>query len=390
MRKTHHGAAPRSFTVVAALAAGAVIMSGAVFAGGPAIQEIKTVGGVEIVQNGKTPRPQKGSPTTLTLTAELEIGGGDDPDRSFAEVVGMAVDAAGTVYALDMKDKRVKVYDAAGAFVRAIGKPGQGPGEFDMPSGIQLTPAGELMVEDATNRRLSFFATDGQFLRQVSTADRMGLVNVVMLPDGRYVAREMTIDQAKMTMAFEVKIFDAGLEPLAAIDKIEFAIPIGGRKMNVMDMMASYKADPSGRLAYGRNLDYEIVTYDGAGKPLRKVRREFEPVKVTEKDMEEMLARIPDVASAGANVKEMIEFPDVFPPYWSFLYDNAGRLIVRTWEKGPGEDEYMHDVFDQQGRFAARFACAAELQVWNGDLVYGTFENPDGLRVIKRYRAVWK
>lgn len=134
-------------------------------------QKIKTVGGVQVISNGKKPNPQKGQSAKFKLTEEVTIGKGDNPDESLSEVGAMIVDQEGNIFALDSKDRRVKVFDKNGKFLRFIGKPGQGPGELGIPTGIQFTLDNNLLVEDATNRRLAFFKHSGEFIKNVSTAD---------------------------------------------------------------------------------------------------------------------------------------------------------------------------------------------------------------------------
>ena len=112
-------------------------------------QKIKTKDGVKIISNGSKPKPQKGVPSKVTFTEELRFGEGDDPETSFSQVAFFVVTDQGHVIAADIKDKKVMVFDAEGNFLRNMGKSGQGPGEFQIPSGLALTPNNELMIEDA-------------------------------------------------------------------------------------------------------------------------------------------------------------------------------------------------------------------------------------------------
>ncbi len=104
---------------------------------------VKTVGGVTVVRNGKKPDPPKGAATKLVLEEIYTAGAGDSPEEAFAEAVAIDVLKNGTAYVLDMKDNRVKVFDAGGKFLRAFGKKGQGPGEMNQPVGLLITPESE-------------------------------------------------------------------------------------------------------------------------------------------------------------------------------------------------------------------------------------------------------
>ena len=82
----------------------------------------------------------------------------------FKKANGIAVDAAGFAYVVDSLDNNVKVFTAAGHFVRAIGTKGTGVGEFSMPTGIAYeTSANEIVVADTLNGRVQFFSASGNY-----------------------------------------------------------------------------------------------------------------------------------------------------------------------------------------------------------------------------------
>lgn len=357
-------------------------------AAGP--QKVKVIDGIEVIANGKNPKPPEGIPTKIKLEAELSFGEGDDPEHSFAEVGIYTVDETGSVYALDMKDQKVMAFDDQGGLLWVINKKGQGPGELNMPSGILLTPQGELQIEDALNRRLSFFTKEGKFVKNISLADKLGLVGIVMDHKGNSIAREIGLNDDKMY--FDFKVFDPELKPQSTLDRIEFKAPIpgSGNKMNLMDVMALVQFDSKGNIFYSRNLDYSIKVYDGSGKHIRTITKDFSKVKVTQEDIDDMLARIPNMAPGGVNIKDLFEFPKHFPPIQNLLLDENDMLYVRTWEKGKVKGEYKTEVFDPAGRYIAYFVSKADIRVAKNKKFYSTEENEDGFRIIKRYGVSWE
>ncbi len=77
-----------------------------------------------------------------------------DPDPGF-----------GFVFVSDGEANLIKVYGPDGQMVRSFGGSGTGPGEFDFPSAVWVSPYGEVYVGDQNNDRVQVFDRDGAFLR---------------------------------------------------------------------------------------------------------------------------------------------------------------------------------------------------------------------------------
>ncbi|MBL7133193.1 MAG: 6-bladed beta-propeller [Phycisphaerae bacterium] len=79
----------------------------------------------------------------------------------------MAVTPKGEVFVSDgYGNSRVVHFDAAGKFVKAWGKRGEGPGQFDLPHAVALDSKGTLYVADRNNGRVQVFNQSGKFLAQ--------------------------------------------------------------------------------------------------------------------------------------------------------------------------------------------------------------------------------
>jgi hypothetical protein len=349
--------------------------------------KVKTENDVTIVTNGKKPNPPKGAPIKLILEEIYTVGGGDAPDRSFVEISALAVLKDGTVYVLDTKDSRVKVFDAKGKFVRAFGKAGQGPGEMNQPVGILITPENEVFVEDALNQRLAVFGLDGTFSRHISTAKALGLSGIQMDGRGLIVARSMGLGEAgKMSM--DVKTYDKDFNPKIKLASFEFPVSLQAKINPFSAMNLLYALDGQGGLFFGSQPGYEIKVLSLEGKPRRTIGREYDPVPITKEDKDEMLALIPNVS--GVNVRDMIQFPEYFPPFGNFVLADEGRLLVRTYEKGRAKKEYYWDVFDAEGRYIAKVPIVHEIRLWRDGKAYFFVEDEDGYKTLRCCRARWE
>lgn len=346
--------------------------------------QVKTIEGAQIIKNPKKPAPPKGALIKMIIEEDFTIGEGESEEDMFSEITSVAVDNDGYIYILDRKEKKVKVFDSKGKFVRKFGEQGQGPGEMNMPIFVQITPNNELVVEDAVNRKLMFFSLEGEFLESLSTAKAAGLVAILIDSKGNLIGQAVVPAEKKLIR--EVKKYDKDLNPLFTIDSLDFTSLIEG-KINPYRLGSYYVLGREDNIIYGYPEEYEIRIFNPEGKLIRKILKEYDPVKITKEDQEEFMARLPAQAAA---IKDRIEFPKSFPAYQSFSRDDKGRIFVRTFEKGKKEREYFFDVFDEEGIYIAKVLLDVDPRIWKGEKLYAIKENEDGFQVLKCSSIRWE
>jgi len=354
-------------------------------AGVASAQKVKTVNGVEIISNPKKPKSLKDVPSKLVLKEEYAVGDSENLDEMISEVAFLTVDDDNNIFALDMKEMNIKVYGPLGNYIRTIGKKGQGPGELNIPAGILITPDKQLLVLDVLNRRMAFFTLDGEFVKNISIADKTSIVNPVMDSEGNIAAMELVIEGQKMF--WYIRKYDKDLKPLFDVNKVEFKNPLEG-KMNPFEFIQLTVFDKKGNLYFGDAKGYVIKIFDPDGKHIRTIEKKYDPTKITKEDIEQMLEAIPNIA--GANLKDRLEFPKNYPAYESFSLDEEGRLFVRSYKKGKEEDVYFLDVFGVDGKYISTLATKASPRVWKDGKMYSIEENDDGIKVVKCYSVSWK
>jgi sugar lactone lactonase YvrE len=98
------------------------------------------------------------------------------------------VAANGDVFVADGHDEnsnaRIVKFSKDGKFIKAWGKHGRGPGEFEVPHGLAFDSRGRLFVADRSNNRIQIFDQDGKFLEEWKQFSR---------PSGIYIDRNDVI-----------------------------------------------------------------------------------------------------------------------------------------------------------------------------------------------------
>ncbi|MEM7253780.1 MAG: peptidyl-alpha-hydroxyglycine alpha-amidating lyase family protein [Pseudomonadota bacterium] len=82
----------------------------------------------------------------------------------FNRLTNVAVLPDGGMYVADgYGNARVHKFDASGALEFSWGRPGSGPGEFNLPHGIAVDSAGTVYVADRENSRIQLFSPAGEY-----------------------------------------------------------------------------------------------------------------------------------------------------------------------------------------------------------------------------------
>jgi len=114
--------------------------------------------GVTVVEN---PEPDRPLGVEVTPIADLI-----PPDSALTVVPwGVTTDeATGRIYVADRPNDRVVVFDSSGRYAGALGRSGDGPGEFRNPVAGAVDPSGSLVVWDDRRRILSRWSSGGDYL----------------------------------------------------------------------------------------------------------------------------------------------------------------------------------------------------------------------------------
>jgi sugar lactone lactonase YvrE len=102
----------------------------------------------------------------LLMTLGTKGVRGEGPD-TFAGPCDVAVAANGDIFVADGHvNARIVKFDKDGRFIKAWGKKGEGPGEFNLPHTLVIDSRGRLLVGDRSNNRIQIFDQDGTFIDQ--------------------------------------------------------------------------------------------------------------------------------------------------------------------------------------------------------------------------------
>ena len=137
------------------------------------------------IKDGKGNQVLKFSPDGKLLMSLGKAGVAGAGNDVFSGPCDVAIASNGDIFVADghIADtpvNRIMKFSKDGKFLKAWGKRGSGPGEFDTPHSIAIDSRGRIFVADRSNSRVQIFDQDGKFLDQWKQFGR---------PSGIYIDR---------------------------------------------------------------------------------------------------------------------------------------------------------------------------------------------------------
>lgn len=138
--------------------------------------------------------PAEDRPLTVEVSEVYRAGGLDAPPwAEFGRIRDVAFGPDGTLYILDQQASQVHAVDRDGRYAGPVGSEGQGPGEYQLPTGLTVGPEGDVLVRDTRNGSYVLFR-DGVYVDNVRPDGSLGRVSEVALgPGGWLVGRPSLI-----------------------------------------------------------------------------------------------------------------------------------------------------------------------------------------------------
>jgi len=377
---------------------------------------IRDSAGIAIVENPSQPWVEEAPDAHEVLRIGSTEG---DPATQFGLIASIAVAENGTIYVLDQQNRRVRVFNAAGGFVREMGRAGAGPGELsDFAVAVMLARADTVVVADPGNRRFTRFAPGGGPAGDFPMPFPPGTLpqRFAMLPDGRILemARtESTPDRPELRDDVFVRVDRNGAivdtihrMPTSRSVRFEGAV----MRFSAYDPEPHWTLDRQGQLYTGMTGEYriEIRTVDGSLRSV--VTREHSNQPITEADQRaflNMLRRtLTDQHVDPALIAQMISgmsFAAHYPAFALFQPGPRGTLWVqriRTATDAEREGDAFEatdlgdtafDVFDAQGRFVAVVHLPARFVplTYVGDQFYGMWRDDLDVQYVMAVEVVW-
>ncbi len=308
----------------------------------------------EIIDNLETPKYSGRNAPQLVFQLELSI-------PLIGRRYSFDVDDGGNIYLLESLAASVSVFDKSGKVIRRFGKKGQGPGEFDNPVYLSISPEKKIYVLDRARKVIQIFDRNGIWLerRQLLSVGMMNNLKFdsegcVYIQDMRNLFALKDDDRIKRGVAglSRLQKFNNRLEKIMDIEiwdnRFARRSPGVGYNLLLYHDIFYYQIDASNCLYCGDSSQYEILQRTSDGRLKKIIKKKGGRIGTTKQDLANLLKEFPELR------EQDFEMSKTKPFFLDFhVLDKIG-LLVGTYEDEWNEQGVLScDLFDPDGVYIA-------------------------------------
>jgi hypothetical protein len=352
--------------------------------------------GVEVVINHLEPYKINGESNKLILEEIFSVDTESDEflSKGFKEISNFDVDDEGNIYIIQWRAKEDYIFkiDSKGNIVKTFLRFGQGPGEIGLGGMIFVNYQNELFVKDPSKRKILVYDLEGNYLKETFMKKHYSFVP---LKNGKYFlkSQEQNFDTNQYINYFYIG--NSEFDILKELETFQFSMTRLDtsikRKMNKGRLSPAISRN---NIFVGDSIEgaYEIRIYDLDGSLVRKIRKKYKQIKISEKDKKEYFDRWPE----GSAWRKKHYFTNYWPAFRDIFVDEKNWLFVWTREEGINIGEEMFDIFNPDGVFIGRISLnftnivqRNPIKIKNNRL-YCIREKETGYQEIVVYKMEWK
>ena len=355
---------------------------------------IEEVDGIRVIKNPNEPLYGE---ITFDLEEDLVIGNEIDENYSFYKGISVAVDKDRNIYVSDSGNQRIQKFNKSGKFLQSIGKKGQGPGEFEHPSGIAFDKENNIYVKD--NRAVEIFDESGSFIRSISLG--ASIISWGVTSGGDIIGVDFSYDSKGLLWKLVHFASKSGKSRiLKEFEPHKFGafmfngVAVGG--YNPYSPRLMYCTLDDKKAVYAYSSIYRLHVINGKGDSVLVIEKEGSPENISEKEKDSVLRTEISVAERSGKklskneLKKKYPFPKYKPYFTNLRTDDLGNIYVLKLTRDMLKTKMLEcDLFNNNGYyiFKIKFPSIVPMVIRNGFIYEVRADRETGYLRIKRYKV---
>jgi len=276
----------------------------------------------------------------------------------FYAIGDIKTDGKQNIYVMETGNHRIQVFDKQGKYLRTIGKKGQGPGEFNLLTSIDIDERNtRIYVADKNGRRIILFDLEGNYLdKDIHLDDSPEKIAVDSNNDVLGIFSDMILDRRKYMRKVtpEEDVAETLFEISSPVKKISTSRTSGLYFNLPYEKELYFSRLAKDMFIFASSDEYRLYCVEKDGKKIFESLKDEPPKRMPQEEKEKIMSRIRAKTMAqGVFVSsDSIDFPDHLPYIYGLVSDDEGRIYVQKTSKAEAADGgYIFDVFDREGIF---------------------------------------
>jgi hypothetical protein len=301
------------------------------------------------------------------------------PAFEFETILGLTRLANGNIVVGNDGTNQLRFFSPEGAFIRAVGNDGEGPGEFRAFNGVFPYRRDSLIVWDYRLKRWTVFDTAGAFVRIISP-ERPGLNprSLSPLDDGSLIIADTYVGSNQLGKIDQVRFFrfnPAGrlTDSLGTYPSAERFRPANGDNIVIFRIFGPTLVSVGGPDGFfiGLGADNEVLDFSGRGQLRRTFRWSGGDRKVTRADIDRFRSDFINGLGESEQDRQFARFlPEVpvaelFPAYSHMRRDRVGNLWIAEYRRPHHTGPRSWTVLNSDGRWLGDVNMPDGLHVWD-------------------------
>ena len=345
----------------------------------------------------------------VRLVEEIRIGELEGPEEYlFGRIGSIAVGPEGSIYVADYQQVSIRQYDSAGQYVRAIGRTGEGPGEYRRILGMKTLPDGKIAVLDVPHR-IILYKANGKYLNDFRVPSGLHAPRMLEYDlDGNLYVKSVDADDLRGTDDWPMVLIKMSPDgellgriplPLENKSSNSFVLITPEGPARYFTVSTRHAWSPLGYLVVGRNDEYSIRLLR-PDSTVTSIGRDIPPVPVESQEREmwrDWAAHMERGSGPGYPA-----LPDVKPYFKDIYVGEDGRIwvhrhVAAQWRdlppREPGDERPLlswrepvtFDVFEPDGMFLGTVVLPknSKMVVAKDRVLWGIVAGDDGEQVVR-------